>query len=77
MLNPVAALMYQILPTAADNFGELAQLAGLAVAAYVIFPVIGGIVGFYLSDVMTRLAGEGYFSYDCDTDCGCNGVCKK
>ena len=77
MLNPVAALMYQILPTAADNFGELAQLAGLAVAAYVIFPVIGGIVGFYLSDVMTRLAGEGYFSYDCDADCGCNGVCKK
>lgn len=77
MLNPVAALMYQILPTAADNFGELAQLAGLAVAAYVIFPVIGGIVGFYLSDVMTRLAGEGYFSYDCDTDCVCNGVCKK
>ncbi len=65
IFNPVAALMYQILPTAADNFGELAQLAGLAVAAYVIFPVIGGIVGFYLSDFTTRLAGDGY-KCDCD-----------
>lgn len=75
MLNPVAALMYQILPTAADSFGELAQLAGLAIAAYVIIPMIGGVVGFYLSDVMTRLAGEGYFSCDCDADCA--SVCKK
>ncbi len=73
MLNPVAALMYQILPTAADNFGELAQLASLAVAAYIIFPVIGGVVGFFLSDVVTRLAGEGY---SCDYDT-CDCVCKK
>lgn len=70
MINPVAALMYQILPTAADNFGELMQLAGLAVAAYVVFPIIGGIIGFYLSDVMTRLAGAGYLCcYDSDDCC--------
>ncbi len=68
MYNPVAALMYQILPTAADNFGELAQMAGLAIAAYVIVPMIGGVVGFYLSDFMTRLAGDGY-SNDCDLEC--------
>ncbi len=73
MLNPVAALMYQILPTAADSFGELAQLAGLAVAAYVVFPVIGGIAGFYLSDVMTRLVGEGYACVCDDQD----AICKK
>lgn len=75
IFNPVVALMYQILPTAADNFGELASLAGLAVAAYVIFPVIGGIIGFYLSDIMTRLAGDGY-ACKCD-DCCCSEVCKK
>lgn len=75
IFNPVAALMYQILPTAAENFGELAGLAGLAAAAYIVFPVIGGIVGFYLSDIMTRLAGNGY-SCDCDNEC-CAKVCAK
>lgn len=65
IFNPVAALMYQVLPTAAENFGELAQMAGLAAAAYVIFPIVGGIVGFYVSDIMTRLAGDGY---SCDYD---------
>lgn len=70
VFNPVVALMYQILPTAADNFGELAQLAGLAIAAYVIFPIVGGIVGFYLSDFATRLAGDGYH-------CDCDEICKK
>ena len=69
--NPVVALMYQILPTAADNLGELAQMAGLAAAAYIVFPVVGGIVGFYLSDIMTRLAGDGY---GCEID---NPVCAK
>ncbi len=73
IFNPVAALMYQILPTAAENLGELAQMAGLAAAAYIVFPVIGGIVGFYLSDVMTRLAGDGY---SCEID-SCCGSCKK
>lgn len=72
VFNPVAALMYQILPTAADNIGELAQLAGLAIAAYVIVPMIGGIVGFYLSDFMSRLAGNGYGTKeDQVTDCVC------
>lgn len=71
--NPVAALMYQILPSAADNFGELAQLAGLAAAAYILVPMIGGIVGFYLSDIMTRLAGDGY---SCEEDTKCL-ACKK
>lgn len=60
MYNPVAALMYQILPTAADNFGELAQMAGLAIAAYILVPMIGGVIGFYLSDFMTSLVGDGY-----------------
>lgn len=74
MFNPVVALMYQILPTAADNIGELAQLAGLAAAAYVVFPILGGVIGFYLSDVISRLAGNGFAN---TYDEGCDGTCKK
>ncbi len=76
IFNPIAALMYQILPTTAENFGELAQMAGLAVAAYVIFPVIGGVIGFYVSDVATRLSCGGYFC-ECDSECDRKEVCKK
>lgn len=75
VFNPIVALMYQILPTTAENFGELAQMAGLAVAAYAIVPVLGGVIGFYISDVATRLSCGGYF---CDCDCECDkGICKK
>ena len=71
MFNPVVALMYQILPTAADSFGELAGAAGIALAAYVLFPIVGGVIGFYISDVATRLSAGGYF---CEYDEPC---CKK
>lgn len=65
MFNPIVALMYQILPTAANDFGELAGMVGLAIAAYIIFPVLGGIIGFYVSEVATRLSCGGYFC-ECD-----------
>lgn len=71
MFNPVVALMYQILPTAADSFGDLAAAAGIALAAYVLFPIVGGVIGFYVSDVATRLSAGGYF---CESDEPC---CKK
>lgn len=73
MFNPAVALMYQILPTTADGFGELAALAGLALAAYVVVPMVGGIIGFYLSDVTTRLSDGGY---TCDDNC-CDRSCDK
>ncbi len=69
MFNPAAALMYQILPTTADGFGELASMAGLALAAYIVFPMIGGIIGFYISDVTTKLAAGGYACDDYDCPC--------
>lgn len=60
VFNPASALMYGVLPTTAENFGALASSAGLALAVYVLVPVIGGIVGFYLSDLAARLAGPTY-----------------
>lgn len=66
IFNPAAALMYQILPVTAEGFGELAGLAGLALAAYVVIPMVGGIVGFYISDFATKLAGNGYICEDCE-----------
>lgn len=76
IFNPAVALMYQILPTTADGIGELASLAGLALAAYVLVPIIGGIIGFFVADVTTRLAGSGY---DCDDfhcdHCGVHQEC--
>ncbi len=69
MFNPAAALMYQILPTTADSFGELAGLAGLAVSAYVLIPMLGGILGFWISDIAARLSDGGY---ECDDyACAC------
>ena len=70
IFNPAAALMYQILPTTADGFGELAGLAGLALAAYIVFPMVGGVIGFYIADITGRLAGAGYIcdDYTCECD---------
>ena len=58
MLNPAVALMYQILPTGGNNFGDhLADIA-LALVTYVVFPVLGGVIGFYISDIATSLKDE-------------------
>lgn len=51
IMNPAVALMYQILPTGGDNAADLLADIALALVTYVVFPVLGGIVGFYLSDV--------------------------
>lgn len=69
IFNPAAALMYQILPTTADGIGELLGMAGLALAAYVVFPMVGGVIGFYISDVATKLSAGGYL---CEDDCACS-----
>lgn len=66
--NPVISLMYQILPTSAESFGELAGQAGLALAAYVLIPVVGGIIGFFVSDLATRLSGNVCLVPECDKD---------
>lgn len=57
IFNPAVALMYQILPTTADSFGQLMGDVALALTAYVIFPMIGGAIGFFIADLSSRLAG--------------------
>ena len=57
-LNPAAALMYQILPSGGDNIGDLLGGVALALVTYVIFPVIGGVLGAYISDVISLVKGE-------------------
>ncbi|MBQ3293813.1 aquaporin [Candidatus Saccharibacteria bacterium] len=58
MLNPAIALMYQIQPQSANGVGELLGGIGLALCTYVIFPMVGGVIGFYLSDVSETLIEE-------------------
>lgn len=66
--NPAIALMFQILPTSAAGFGELLSLLGLALSAYVLIPMVGGIIGFYVSDFATKLSCGGYFCEEDDDE---------
>lgn len=58
-MNPAVAIMYQIFPTTAENFGALMGQIALAGATYIIVPMIGGILGSFLSDISSKLVGEG------------------
>ncbi|MBR3365576.1 aquaporin [Candidatus Saccharibacteria bacterium] len=82
MMNPAIALMYQILPSAGDNFGEIMGGIIQALTIYAVFPMVGGVLGFYLSEFTSRLSGEHqkyalkYFAGDC-CECGEECNCKK
>ncbi len=65
--NPVVALMYRVIPTALDTESNAFAIAGFGILTYIIVPIIGGVIGFYLSDIATRLSCGGYFC-DCDDD---------
>lgn len=56
--NPAVAMMYQIFPTSGENFGEILGGICQALSAYAIIPMIGGIVGFYLSDFIKKLSED-------------------
>ena len=58
VFNPSTALMLQIFPTAGENFGEILGGIMQALSCYAIIPMIAGVIGFYLSDVTSRLSGE-------------------
>ena len=58
IMNPAVALMYQIFPSEGDNVGQILAGIGKALVTYTIIPMVGGIVGFYLSDFASKLKGE-------------------
>ncbi len=58
ILNPAVATMLQIFPTAGESFGEIMGGICQALSVYVLFPMVGGIIGFYLSDFTSKLSGE-------------------
>lgn len=57
-LNPAVAIMEQIFPTVSDNFGELMGEVAKAALTYIIVPMAGAVIGFYLADASKKLAGE-------------------
>ena len=56
--NPSLALMLQIFPTAGENFGEILGGICQALSAYALIPMIGGVIGFYLSDFTACLSDD-------------------
>ena len=58
IVNPAAALMFQIFPSAGENFGEIFGGICQALSIYVLLPAIGGVLGFYLSDFAGKLSSE-------------------
>ena len=56
--NPALATMLQIFPTSGENFGEIFGGIMQALSVYVLIPMIGGILGFYISDFIARLSGD-------------------
>ena len=82
ILNPAIAIMYQIFPTSAENFGALISKVGLEILVYILTPVIAGILAFFLGDVATALSDGNEACCDdkcckddcCDTKC-CDDKC--
>ena len=58
VFNPAVALMMQIFPTAGENFGEILGGICQALSIYALIPMIGGVVGFYLSDFAKKLSED-------------------
>ncbi|MBR3264067.1 aquaporin [Candidatus Saccharibacteria bacterium] len=75
IVNPAAAFMYQVLPTGGENFGAVFGDVCLALATYVVFPMIGGIIGFAISDVASKLSGIP--ACTCGAGCACKDITKK
>ena len=58
IFNPAVALMMQIFPTAGENFGEIFGGVCQALSIYALIPMIGGVIGFYLSDFAKKLSED-------------------
>lgn len=58
VFNPAVAVMMQIFPQAGENFGEILGGICQALSIYALIPMIGGVVGFYLSDFAKKLSED-------------------
>ncbi|MBQ3436878.1 aquaporin [Candidatus Saccharibacteria bacterium] len=58
IFNPALSFMLQIFPTSGENFGEILGGICQALSIYALLPMVGGVVGFYLSDFTSKLSGE-------------------
>ena len=58
IFNPASALMFQIFPASGDDFGQIIGGICQALSAYAILPMIGGVIGFYISDFTAKLSSE-------------------
>lgn len=58
VLNPAVGMFYGVFPSSADGFDSLMSTLMPMFVTYVILPVIGGVLGFYLSDFATILEGK-------------------
>ncbi|MBQ3476477.1 aquaporin [Candidatus Saccharibacteria bacterium] len=56
--NPAVALMMKIFPSSGENFGQIMGGIMQALSIYAIIPMIGGVLGFCLSDTTARLVEE-------------------
>ena len=68
ILNPAVAIMYQIVPTSAENFGTLISKVGLEVLVFILAPIVAGILAFFVGDIATTLA--------CEDECEKHHHCK-
>ncbi|MCR5699892.1 MAG: aquaporin [Candidatus Saccharibacteria bacterium] len=58
VMNPAVAMMLQIFPSSGDDFGQILGGICQALSLYAIIPMIGGVIGFYLSDFASKLSAE-------------------
>ncbi|MCR5572223.1 MAG: aquaporin [Candidatus Saccharibacteria bacterium] len=58
VLNPATAFVYGLLPSSAEGFDALMGALMPMLVTYAVFPMLGGIIGFYLSDFASKLSGK-------------------
>ena len=58
ILNPAIGMIYGIFPTSAEGFDSLMSALMPMLVAYVVFPVLGGIIGFFVSDFASMTQNE-------------------
>ena len=56
--NPAVALMFNIFPQSGEGFNEIMGGVGQALAIYALFPMVGGVIGAYISEFASKLSGE-------------------